>query len=205
MTGAQPIRLTLDICCFHLFFRIIGIKAEFCPEVNVDEAPQWSNFPDLIDDRDGHTCTSFYHKTFGLAIMVTQGYSTTSSEVFMVQQCQDCGISCETSCSWQSTLNGSSLVVPGPPKVAAAMTTLNGVPTLFGGSADGQSGEESDHVYQFQVEDADGTPVNEWKPVVPMNDPRQRHTVVSVPLDFICAQELTTTMTRYAILQMYYV
>ena len=165
------------------------------------QSPGWSDFPNLTVERDGHSCTSFNHTKHGLVIMVTQGW-TTSSEVFLVEACSLCKGICTQSCSWQQELNGVPLNIDGPAKINAAMATLNGIPTLFGGWLwDWQSPEltETNEVFVFRDVDDDGIEKNEWKAQYGMKDPRQRHVAVSVPLEFVCAQELTTSTERLAV------
>jgi hypothetical protein len=89
-----------------------------------------------------------------------------------------------------------------PAIVNGGMVTLNGIPTLFGGGAwrADHPLEPTQHVLQF-VDVENGDEVNKWKNIGDLKYKRQRHVVVPVPLEFICAQEevtTTTTTERYS-------
>ena len=72
------------------------------------------------------------------------------------------------------------------------MTTLNGVPFLFGGMDwDNDDISESNEVFYFEN--------NEWMKYIAMNVPRQRHLVIAVPLEFLCGNNVTSTTERYFI------
>ena len=164
------------------------------------ETSNWSEFPSILEARDGFSCTSFQYRDLGAAIMIGGGLinstdgNKTSSEIFLIEQCALNGNDCE----WRDKINGRPIDIPGLPRVDAAVTTLNNIPTLFGGAFN-VSGHitATGTVLQFVDTDENGTPGNEWKINGTMEVPRQQHSVVSVPIDFLCHQETTPLISRY--------
>lgn len=157
----------------------------------------WSPFPSLLEVRDGHSCTSFNHRVFGSVIMVAGGYQRRSSEIFFIKECALSAFN-TVNCEWQNQINGNPLDIPGLPRVAAAMTTLNNIPTIFGGVLiDDSYAQETEAVWKFVDVYDNGSIINQWEHSWPMKTKRQRHSVVSVPIDFLCYQETETSIRRY--------
>ena len=89
-------------------------------------------------------------------------------------------------------INGTSLDIPGPPRVSAAMTNLGGVPTIFGGAYGSNNDPPVMSVMSFQHTDEHGNIVNKWRSKPAMHLPRKRHSVVSVSVEFLCGTPSTT-------------
>ena len=178
-----------------------GVNEEICS--HNEDGLSWSTVSSLHVDRDGHTCAAFYHKNHGLAILVAYGY-TEKSEMFLIEECSKCiDPGCEFECSWQEELDGISLDAHLPKRHDSKMVTLNGVPTVFGGvsflsQGDTSSGEALNQVVAFQDVNtsSNDSNTNSWELLIPTVSYRQRHSVVSVPLDFICAEDVVSTSTE---------
>ena len=173
-----------------------GVNEEICS--HNEDGLSWSTVSSLNVDRDGHTCTAFYHKNHGLAILVAYGY-TEKSEIFLIEECSKCiDPGCEFECSWQEELDGISLDAHLPKRHDSQMVTLNGVPTVFGGVSSLSQGESLSQVVAFQDVDPSSNDIitNSWELLIPTVSYRQRHTVVSVPLDFLCAEDKASTSTE---------
>ena len=172
-----------------------SINNALCKGGGADEFA-WRDFKDLKEERIGHICTAFEHETEGLTILVTNGNSSNSTEIFLVEKCSTCESNCEKICDWSYELNDKPFTwMGGPPVTDSAMQTLNGIPTIFGGlQFDGiEEASESYRLYHLREVDDEF----EWYPnSYTLKDARQRHSVVAVPLSFLCAEEETTSTER---------
>ena len=171
-----------------------GVNEAICS--HDQDGLHWSSVTNLNKDRDGHTCTAFRHKQHGLAILVAYGHSSLEAEIFLIEECSNCiDPDCVFKCSWQLELDGIGLEGQSPKRYDSKMVTLNGVPTIFGGAST-ETNEELNQVIMFRdVSPSDDSKINYWELVSHTVSSRQRHTVVSVPLSFICAEDAVTTST----------
>ena len=164
---------------------------------NESDEFSWRTFDYLNEERQGHVCTGFEHPEEGFTILVTNGNSSNSTEIFLVEQCSKCQENCHDVCSWTYQLKNKSILWMGTKSlVDAAMITFNGVPTILGGMEyDGTNYlSATSHLYQIK----DDGEYFEWYPVanLVMKDARYKHSVVSVPVSFLCAEKETTSTER---------
>ena len=149
----------------------------------------WSKFPSLNRPRGHHSCTVFDVQQQGQAIIVNG--DVLDSEIFFLEQC---GL-WDTKCSWINETNvdtdGMSLEFGREDGIRyrGAMVTLNNIPTFFGGYFYGSNSK----VYQFKN---DVHSIYYWSLVDAMASARDSHSVVSVPLDFVCYEHETPSSTQ---------
>ena len=161
----------------------------------------WRDFEHLLEGRKGHSCTLFDHPTYGEIILVAHGWKTHSTEVLRVRDCFMCISECDQVCSWSNNLNGVPIEWIGYGSLLnSAMTTLNGIPTMFGGQYfDGTNwGNETKFVFELiDTSSEDGGNI-EWRHLLypGMQTSRQQHTAVAVPLSFLCDDEDKTSTER---------
>ena len=173
-----------------------SVNNALCPGVGEDEF-EWRFFNDLIEKRNGHICTVFEHETEGLTILVTNGNSSNSTEIFLLEKCSTCEFDCEKVCNWTYKLNDKPITWVGLSTwvVDSAMLTLNGTPRIFAGMQFDGADYLSASQHMFQLKEYDDE--FRWDPMgIGLENARQRHSVVAVPLSFLCAEEETTSTER---------
>ena len=127
---------------------------------------------------------------YGIPFLTGNNQVTFGFEIFFVEQCARYG----TYCEWQDEIDGKPLDLLVSPPDRTQMITLNGIPTIFGGTIDG---DICNSVFEFRNVYDNGSIRNEWQQLEDMKTLGSMHTVLSVPIDFICYQGPTTSITRY--------